>query len=198
MGIACEALGVSSVAIGRKAFAEQNSTVAIGNDVKAQHRGSWVIGDSITHQNFRLSQDQDKFHAYFSNGYNLYTTKSSEVASGAYMNAGDSAWSSISDKTKKENYKTVNKQEILEKLIAMPIEEWNYKSQDKSIRHIGPYAQDFNKAYGLGDKKLTISTIDADGIALVAIQALNEKLELEKKKNSALEARLEKLELLLK
>lgn len=198
VGTACEALGDYSVAVGRKAFAENNSSVAIGNYVKSQHRGAWVIGDSMTHINFRLSQAKDKFHAYFSNGYNLYTTKSSEVASGAYMNAGDSAWNALSDKTKKENYKKVNKQEILNKLIAMPIEEWNYLAQKDNIRHIGPYAQDFNKAYGLGDGKLSISTIDADGVALVAVQALAERNKILETKVNTLERRLQKLELLLK
>ena len=115
-----------------------------------------------------------------------------------YVLGGGGAWNSLSDKTKKENYTTVNKQEILEKLVAMPIEEWNYKSQDESIRHIGPYAQDFNEAYGLGDEKLTISTIDTDGIALVAAQALAERNKRLEKKVNALEKRLIKLELLLK
>jgi trimeric autotransporter adhesin len=38
-------------------------------------------------------------------------------------------------------------------------------------------AQDFYAAFGLGDDELRINTINADGIALAAIQGLNKKLE---------------------
>jgi hypothetical protein len=61
---------------------------------------------------------------------------------------------------------------VLTKLAAMPIREWSYKAQDAAIRHVGPTAQDFYAAFGLGEDPLGISTIDADGIALRAIQAL--------------------------
>jgi hypothetical protein len=79
----------------------------------------------------------------------------------------------------------------------MPIEEWNYKTQDDSIRHIGPYAQDFNAAYHLDDGSLTITTIDADGIALVSTQAIAERNKQLEDKVKDLEARLQKLEALL-
>ena len=48
----------------------------------------------------------------------------------------------------------------------MSIREWNYKAQHATIRHVGPTAQDFHAAFGLGEDPLRISTIDADGIAL--------------------------------
>lgn len=52
------------------------------------------------------------------------------------------------------------------------IQTWNYKTQDSSIKHIGPTAQDFYGAFGLGESDKTISTVDASGIALRSIQAL--------------------------
>ncbi|MEO8740656.1 MAG: hypothetical protein ABI537_13275, partial [Casimicrobiaceae bacterium] len=52
----------------------------------------------------------------------------------------------------------------------------NWKSQDDSIRHMGPMAQDFRAAFGLGETDTGISTVDADGVALAAIQGLNQKL----------------------
>jgi len=59
----------------------------------------------------------------------------------------------------------------------MPIEEWNYKAQEDSIRHIGPMAEDFRAAFNVGDFVGRITSTDADGVALAAIQGLNEKLE---------------------
>ena len=62
-------------------------------------------------------------------------------------------------------------------LFRSPIATWNLKGQGASIRHMGPMAQDFRAAFGLGETELGISTIDADGVALAAIQGLNAKLE---------------------
>ncbi len=55
----------------------------------------------------------------------------------------------------------------------MPLSTWNYKAQDDSIRHMGPMAQDFHAAFGLGVSDKLIDTIDPDGVALAAIQGLN-------------------------
>ncbi len=55
----------------------------------------------------------------------------------------------------------------------MPIASWNYKAQDDSIRHMGPMAQDFHAAFGLGVSDKLVDTIDPDGVALAAIQGLH-------------------------
>ena len=47
------------------------------------------------------------------------------------------------------------------------------------MKHIGPMAQDFHAAFGLGQNPSAIATVDADGVALAAIQGLNRKLEKE-------------------
>ena len=60
----------------------------------------------------------------------------------------------------------------------MSIATWNWKSQDASIRHMGPMAQDFHAAFGLGETDKGISTMDADGVALAAaaIQGMHQEL----------------------
>jgi hypothetical protein len=45
------------------------------------------------------------------------------------------------------------------------------------VRHLGPTAQDFYEVFGLGDDDKYISTVDADGVALAAIQALYELIK---------------------
>ena len=42
---------------------------------------------------------------------------------------------------------------------------------------MGPMAQDFHGAFGLGDSDKTITNIDADGVALAAIQGLKRELD---------------------
>ncbi len=102
-----------------------------------------------------------------------------------------------SDRNVKQDFRAVETTEILEKVVAMPITEWAYKS-DVATRHIGPVAQDFKAAFGLGSSDKSISTVDADGVALAAIQGLNHKLEVQvtelRSENDDLRQRLERLE----
>lgn len=91
--------------------------------------------------------------------------------------AGGGSFTSYCDRNAKENFAAVSGREILERVAAMPIETWNYKAQDASIRHIGPMAQDFKAGFGVGETDKGITTIDADGVALAAIQGLNQKVD---------------------
>ena len=93
------------------------------------------------------------------------------------MAAGSGSWTSISDKNQKENLALVDCEEVLDKVSELPLSTWNYKSQDESIRHMGPMAQDLYAAFGLGETDTGITTIDADGVALAAIKGLNQRLE---------------------
>jgi hypothetical protein len=80
-----------------------------------------------------------------------------------------------SDRNAKQNFTSVNPREVLAKVAALSITEWSYKTIS-DVRHIGPVAQDFYAAFGVGGDDKGISTVDADGVALAAIQGLNEKL----------------------
>ena len=106
---------------------------------------------------------------------------------GVSLPPGSNGFSPMSDRNVKENFKPVDPRVVLEKVSRLPVTEWNLISQPASIRHIGPMAQDFQAAFGVGEDDRHISTTDADGVALAAIQGLNEVLK-EK------EARIEKLE----
>jgi hypothetical protein len=96
------------------------------------------------------------------------------------------------DRNAKANPTDVAAREVLETLSGMPIKYWSYKSDPTSVRHIGPTSQDFQAAFGLnGDDDIHISAVDAQGIALAAIQGLNEKLQAE---NGELRTNLASLE----
>ena len=108
----------------------------------------------------------------------------------------------MSDRNAKENFVSSNGEDVLERLTAIEISTWNYKTQDHSIRHMGPMAQDFYAAFGLGEDEKRINTVDADGVALAAIQGLNQKLQRELKEKDRridrLEGRVAELERLIK
>jgi hypothetical protein len=100
-----------------------------------------------------------------------------------------------SDRNAKENFTIVSGREVLAKVASLPVTEWNYKKDSKEVQHIGPMAQDFQAAFGLsgGDDK-HISVVDEGGVALAAIQGLNQKLEEKDAEITELKARLDRLE----
>jgi len=112
---------------------------------------------------------------------------------GARLPAGGNAWEALSDRNAKENFRSVDGLAVLEKIAAMPMTTWNYKTQYPAIRHIGPMAQDFHAAFGVGEDDRHSSTIDDDGVALAAIQGLNQKVEQKNAAIAELKHELEKL-----
>ncbi|MCH9649383.1 MAG: tail fiber domain-containing protein [Deltaproteobacteria bacterium] len=92
-----------------------------------------------------------------------------------------------SDRNRKENFEEIDKDEILERLAALPITRWNYKEQEDSIQHIGPVAQDFYAAFGLGYDDLHIAPADKASVALASIQALYARLDQKDLRIQALE-----------
>ena len=101
-----------------------------------------------------------------------------------------------SDRNAKEKFTVVSPRAVLEKVAALPISEWNFKNE-AAIRHIGPMAQDFHAAFSVGMDDKHIATVDEGGVALAAIQGLNQKVEDKNTEIANLKARLEKLEELL-
>ena len=97
-------------------------------------------------------------------------------ASPAYCNG--TTWVNGSDRNSKEGFAAINPRVVLEKVSALPITEWKYKVEADGTAHLGPMAQDFHAAFGLnGADDKHIATVDEEGVALAAIQGLNQKLE---------------------
>ncbi|MER5780480.1 tail fiber domain-containing protein [Streptomyces mobaraensis] len=65
---------------------------------------------------------------------------------------------------------------VLEKVLALPVSTWRYSWEEPHVRHLGPMAQDWWAAFGLGGSDTTIACADANGVALVSIQALHRRL----------------------
>lgn len=82
-----------------------------------------------------------------------------------------------SDRNIKENFQEIDPQEILEKVAALPITRWNYIADKEDTPHLGPMAQDFYAAFGLGDDDKRIPLMDNSGVALTAIQGLHQVVQ---------------------
>jgi hypothetical protein len=91
-----------------------------------------------------------------------------------------------SDRNLKENFTPLDAGTVLARVAALPVTQWNYKDDGANKKHIGPMAQDFQAAFQLngGDDK-HISTVDEGGVALAAIQGLNQKLEQQRRDKDA-------------
>ena len=134
---------------------------------------------------------------------NAYLLAVGSSASAAYCNG--TTWQNGSDRNGKEDFAAINPRAVVEKVSALPITKWKYKVEADGTEHLGPVAQDFHAAFGLnGPDDKHIATVDEEGVALAAIQGLNQKLEETRADNAALRAdnadlraRIEKLECLL-
>jgi hypothetical protein len=165
--------GSNNVAFGDYSF-------AAGCGATANYQGSFVWNSTDGQGNcIQGTQDTglDQFVALASGGFYFYTSTGGSSGSGAVLPAGSGSWSSLSDRNAKANFLSIEASSLLEKLAAMPVATWNYKSQADSIRHLGPTAQDFRAAFGLGEDDKHISTVDAEGVALAGVQALYAELK---------------------
>lgn len=129
-------------------------------------------GSSLTEQDFRISkagtgapevtvrarQDANNGSA------TLFVDGSVEATNVTFTSARD----------KKTDFQPVDTRAILDKVVSLEMTSWRYKSGSPG-RHIGPIAEDFDAAFGLGDGGREISVVDANGVALAAIQALAEE-----------------------
>ncbi|MDP2896140.1 MAG: tail fiber domain-containing protein [bacterium] len=177
--------------------AQGNYSFAAGRRAKANDNGCFVWGDSYAGDVASTASNQ--FIARASGGVWFYSNTA--LTAGARLSAGSSSWSSVSDKGLKRNIRQVDGREILSKLTQIPISRWSYKAQAPAIEHVGPMAQDFYAGFGVGEDDKHISTVDADGVALAAIQGLHEMLREKdaeiaaiKNQNAELQQRLSALE----
>jgi Chaperone of endosialidase len=103
-----------------------------------------------------------------------------------------------SDRNAKDGIEPVVPDEVLDRVAALPISTWHFKDDRSGVRHLGPMAQDFAAAFGLGADDRHIAPTDVAGVALAAIQALQKEKEREiaalRAENSELADRVKALE----
>jgi hypothetical protein len=141
---------------------------AAGRRAKANNPGCFVWADS---SNIDVTCDVDNRWVAQATG-GVFFFSDYRLMYGVYLPPGRNSWLASSDRANKENFSPVDGQAILKQVAVIPLHEYNLKSQDDSVRHIGPVAQDFNAVFGYGESDTAINMEDADGVALAAIQGL--------------------------
>ncbi len=78
----------------------------------------------------------------------------------------------VSDRNLKRDVAPADERAVLEAVGRMPVSTWSYQTDPARTRHIGPMAQDFHAAFGVGNTPLAYDPIDAHGVELASIKAL--------------------------
>jgi outer membrane murein-binding lipoprotein Lpp len=182
----------SSAAIGQYVTADADWAIALGFRASvAGHVGSFVFGGSLA----GASAATDSIRATadgqvtFRNpgGFRIFTNTAATV--GVQVNAGGSSWNVISDRTRKENFLAVDGEDLLARIRSLPVTTWQYRDeQDRTVRHMGPMAQDWHRAFGFSSDATTINMSDFDGVNLAAIQALEARTSSQDERIGTLES----------
>jgi uncharacterized small protein (DUF1192 family) len=103
-------------------------------------------------------------------------------------NATAAAFLTSSDRNLKENFVDLEGGQVLAKLTALPVTEWSFKGDP--VRHIGPTAQDFKAAFGLGPDETHITPLDIASVAVVGVKELHKMIEVRDAEIAEHEAKL--------
>src|ERR1043165_8152949 len=167
MGDQCTASGAASVALGYHAHTNARQ----GSFVFADRSSVDTLRAGVNHSaNWRVSGGFRIFTA--SNLSTGVTIQSGSVTSnwgqsnaviststGALLSTAG-VWTNSSDVNRKRNFLQIDGEDVLSRLRRVPITTWSYKVDSDSVRHLGPMAQDFRAAFGLGNDDVTIGTVD--------------------------------------
>jgi hypothetical protein len=143
---------------------------AAGFKSYARYAGSFVWSDYASGATLLESTGVNQFLARATGGFTLWTNATNTV--GATLAPGSGTWASASDRDLKTDVAQLDDAAVLAKVAELPISRWSYKSE-RGVRHVGPMAQDFYAAFGVGADDKHITSIDEDGVALAAIKALH-------------------------
>lgn len=223
-GLRSTAAGSSTFAVGEDNTASGAASVALGYHAHTNARqGSFVFGDRSTPDTIRAGVNHSA-NWRVSGGFRIFT--SSNLSSGVTFQSGtivsnwgqpnaviststgaylhtNGTWTNASDVSRKHFFASISGEDVLTRLRALPISTWSYRTETRDVRHLGPTAQDFRQTFGLGDDDRVIGTVDADGVALAAAQALEARTTAQaaeiaalRSENAELRQRLERLEAL--
>ncbi len=180
-GAYCQASGDYSAIPGGRfdtVTANAHYSMAFGREVYVDVSNQVVFFDGTNHGRLGISRDDHD------GGINhpIHVGTNTNNGNGAYLTAGGT-WTNGSSREFKENFQSLDRDELLASIAAMQIDSWNFKNTDE--RHIGPIAEDFVAAFDVGTVRESdgqrenqyLSASDVAGVSLAAVQVLLEKIE---------------------
>lgn len=206
LGFNNRAVGDDAIAIGDSVAACGESSIAIGQKVSTSsapgvtpcggvaHTGAILFGDGST-QVYFAAVANNEFAVRAAGGFRFRTN--SFATTGCNLPAGSGVFACASDRNLKSGFWDVDGEDVLRKLAGIPVTRWRFTGEAAGVTHVGPMAQDFFAAFGLGDSDRMIGYTDINGINMRAIQALEARtrdLDAARDRIRELEARVQKLE----
>ena len=201
MGFTTRAIGEGSIALGYKTSAVGTSTVALGGNARTgcqtgdescatafARNGSFVFGDNST-TNYFDSTVNNEFAVRATGGFRFRT--SADLLNGCNLAPGGGSFSCTSSRARKENFETLDGADVLRRLRKIPVMRWSYIEEEKGIRHIGAFAEDFYSEFKLGTDDKSIGVLDVAGVNMAAVKALDERTESLQKENTELRRQIE-------
>jgi hypothetical protein len=168
--------GLAAVAIGYNVTADKDHSTAMGKF--ASNNGFsgtfvWSDGSATAAADTFRNTANNEFAARATGGFRFRTNLTGTT--GCNLPAGSGVFNCTSSRTTKENFLAVQGEDILSRLRTMPVSTWNYISEGQQVRHLGPMAEDFYKAFSLGTGNTSIGVQDLAGVSLAAVKALEER-----------------------
>lgn len=177
--------GLAAVAIGYNVTADQDHTTALGKFASNNgFQGTFIWSDGAPQASadtFRNTANNE-FAARATGGFRFRTNIGGTT--GCNLPAGSGVFNCTSSRSTKENFRLVNGSDVLSKLRNVGLSTWNYITEGRAVRHLGPMAEDFHRAFGLGTDDKSIGVQDLAGVSLAAVKELDAELQ---KKNSEVE-----------
>ncbi|HYY41362.1 MAG TPA: tail fiber domain-containing protein, partial [Pyrinomonadaceae bacterium] len=168
--------GLAAVAIGYNVTADQDHTTAMGKF--ASNNGFtgtfiWSDGSATASADTFRNTANNEFAARATGGFRFRTNLGGTT--GCNLPAGSGVFNCTSSRTTKENFMLSRGEDVLARLRKVPVSSWNYISEGAQVRHMGPMAEDFYQAFGLGTGNTSIGVQDLAGVSLAAVKALDER-----------------------
>jgi hypothetical protein len=168
--------GLAAVAIGYNVTADQDHTMAFGKF--ASNNGFagtfvWSDGSATASADTFKNTANNEFAARATGGFRFRTNLTGTT--GCNLPAGSGVFNCTSSRYTKENFALVNGNDVLSRLRNVPVSTWNYISEGRNVRHIGPMAEDFYKQFGLGTGATSIGVQDLAAVSLAAVKSLDER-----------------------
>jgi hypothetical protein len=153
--------------------ADQDHTTAMGKF--ASNNGFsgtfiWSDGSATASADTFRNTANNEFAARATGGFRFRTNLSGTT--GCNLPAGSGVFNCTSSKLTKENFVPVDGEDVLAKLRGLQVSTWNYITEGTQVRHIGPMAEDFHRAFALGTDNKSIGVQDLASVSIAAIQAL--------------------------
>jgi trimeric autotransporter adhesin len=185
LGLNNDVLDHAGVAIGQNNWSDGDAAVAIGYTTTADadysmafgyrastngHTGAKVFGDASTTDSIEAVANNE-FAVRAAGGFRFRSNAT--LTNGCNIAAGGASITCASSVTLKENFLDVDGDDVLARMRRIPVNTWNYIDEGRQSRHLGPFAEDFWREFGLGSEPLAIGHLDIDGVNFAGVKALD-------------------------